>query len=308
MVQAGLNESFSVREHVLCHGTVFSQQVEDRIMAKKFLAALVAVVVMVTTAAKATAADKVRGDYIDVAIGVEGKTPARLFEPIDTDAMTTTWYGLTTRYRYVHLEKGDVYSINVTPRNGERYGVAVAVDGWNVMHKMNIPTDGYEREAMWRRHYRIMSADTGNSVTGWQEETVATIGADTSVISERKFKVSSDVASLANRTFGEAGAVGSILVVVFREEIENDDEAVMKGGFEKDIGVRGLGTTAGERVYKTQRTVEFRSRPVATEVFVILYASKPELKELGVWTEPTPLAPRNRLWPQAKSGYGRLPE
>ncbi|MDO8512198.1 MAG: hypothetical protein Q7S57_02905 [bacterium] len=245
---------------------------------------MVVVMMMVVVTARA---ETLTGEKVDVRIDVEGVS-TRFFEPRDiAGTVDGGSQDATYRFRYTLLQPGDAYSIAVQSRsNGLRYGIGVAVDGRCILTGMKVPAT-VQMASSWPNMYVV--GGRGGEFRGWREDAG----------NIRRFVVSSEDRSLAATLWNDRSATGTIVVSIFRET--PSQEPMMKG----ERGVKGLGTAAGEREESRVVSVDFTSRPVAYEVFVLRYASKPELKKLGVWTEE---AVPNRFWPTEKPFIGRIPE
>lgn len=275
-------------------------------MAKYFLTVLVAVA-LVTVATTVTAADKLEGELVSVQIKVDGQGAARMFAPNDVPPVQFGGLDDTTIfYRYAHLEVGDVYSIDVSPHNNrQRFGVGIAVDGQFIAHKGAVPSDVSVPEAWGKRFGAayVIGQGAGHEFRGWRE----TAGTGGTI---RRFEVTKAKDSLAVKISNDATAMRTIAIAVFREDYSpymNSPEL----GSARGVGEKGIdiGTGIGERERSDTVSTVFKPKTLAWEVFVIRYGTKAELKQLGVWEDPTPPTPRNRLWPAPVApGYGRLPE
>lgn len=265
------------------------------------------VAVASVVSAAVEAADKVDGELVSVQLKVDGQGVARMFAPNDVvpikfDGLDNTTY----YYRYAHLEVGDTYSLVVAPHDGKyRFAVGIAVDGQFIAHKGAVPSDVSIPEAWGQRFDAayVIGQGAGNEFRGWREAggTGGTI---------RRFEVTKAKESLAVKISNDATAMRTIAVAVFREDyspyMKSPELGAPRGmGGEKGIDI---GTGIGERERSDTVSTVFKPKSLAWEVFIVRYGTKAELKKLGVWEDPAPPAPRNRLWPAPTPGYGRLPD
>lgn len=247
---------------------------------------MMAVVMMAVVTVRA---ETLTGEMTDVLIKVDEGEPTRLFAPRDiAPTVDGGSRDATYLFRYTHLEPGQTYSITVQPRsNIGRYGVGIAVDGRCILTGKKVPAT-VQTASSWPNMYIV--GGRGGEFRGWREDAG----------NIRRFVVSSEERSLAATLWNDRTATGTIVVSIFRETPA--PVPMIKG---ERGGVKGLGTAAGEREESRVVSVDFVSRPVAYEVFVLRYATKTELKKLGVWTEE---AAPNRFWPTEKPFIGRIPE
>lgn len=235
----------------------------------------------------AVSAEDVRGDVAVVRVMVDG-LPTRLFEPRDVEPVVDGGpRDATYRYRFARLESGQRYSISVQPKEaGARYGVGVAVDGRCILTGEKVGAE-VQKATTWPNFYVVDG--WGGDFRGWREDSG----------NIRRFVATNEERSLAATLWNDKSATGTIVVSVFRETPA--PEPIIKG----ETGVKGLGTAAGEREESRVVSVKFIPRPVAYEVFVLRYATKPELEKLGVWADETP----SRFWPPASKPFiGRIPQ
>ncbi len=263
-------------------------------MAKKFFTALVAVALVATaTVVTATAADKIDGELVSIQLTIDDVGAVRMFEPKDVAPVVAGDNDNPTKYfRFAQLEREQEYNIVVKPhRQNYQFGVGVAIDGHYIWKEGAVPADVQFSET-WERSMNLVDNDSF-TIRHYIENGQ----------SGRRFRVTDESRSLATKLWHDPSANGTIVIAVFREDISR----FMKEE-EGTRSVKGLGTTAGTRERISVVGVPFTPRSLAYEVFVIRYASKAELKELKVWTDPTPAPKDNRFWPAKKDYLGQLPE
>lgn len=248
-------------------------------------------VAVAMVASSAYGSNRIDGELVSIQLTIDEQGATRMFEPQDVPTKVEGNHNTSTKYfRYAHLECGQEYDIEVRPHHDFRYGVGVAIDGHYIWRQGTVPADVHFAET-WERSMNLVEMG---------DYTIRHFIEDGQ--SGRRFRVTDESRSLATKLWHDPSAVGTIVIAVFREDVSYR----MKGD-SAARGVKGLGTTAGTRERISVVGVPFTPRDLAYEIFVIRYASKPELKELHVWTEPV-LAPKpNRFWP-ANQYMGRLPE
>ena len=222
------------------------------------------------------------GDLVEVSIQInENPQAAYFFEPsgnIDIKGSTTR---SSKYFRAFKAKEGDEYGITIRLKDRKRrYQVAIAIDGRNVIDGKKL-TRNYDHSSSWGQAY-IFSVDgdnNGGTVLGWRE----------SMDTVRKFVFSKPENSLAATAWDDWSAMGTIVVVVFREE-EKDQSHVLtprcgglkaRGGCSagggKGARTRGLGTGAGGQIESRVETGKFKPKDLAYEIFVLRYMAQEDL-------------------------------
>jgi len=198
---------------------------------------------------------------------------------------------------YVEAVKGDRYSIQVTNNSGRRIGVVIAVDGRNIISAKK--SDLKRNERMY-----IIGPHETNILEGWRT------GMDTT----NRFYFAEQSDSYAEKVFGDASAMGTIALAVYKEKIleiapysdkpsrmnespagtapsassesRSADKAKVQKGEE-------AGTGFGETTYSPARVVQFEPEYAAAEKIVLKYEWRSELCRKGIIS----CDPKNRFWP-----------
>lgn len=250
---------------------------------------------VVMAAGNAWADFVVPGHLVDISIEVNNKPAAgRFFKPNNFQA--DVWGdndSSSYHYRYLEAVPGDEYGIAVKVKIPTRYMVGICVDGFDILKGQKMPSWVHLASA-WPSAYVVgwpNITDQGNTIYGWRE----------SAENVRKFVFSEVNASMAAK-WNDLSASGTIVIAVFREK---EAEMVVKSpptGM-KGKGGRGLGTAAGDSMVSRATTVDFESRDLAYEVFIIKYEKKKKLQELGAWKPIEQPASGNRFWPGSSEEY-----
>ena len=132
--------------------------------------------------------DALSGGLVEVRVKVEGQSAPLYFRPGDWDK------------RYVQAFRGRHYTLALRNLTGERIGVAIAVDGLNVVSGER--TALASNEAMY-----VLDPWQRTEIRGWR----------TSLQSVRQFVFVDEERSYASRTDQENGDMGWIRVNAFRE-------------------------------------------------------------------------------------------
>jgi len=198
---------------------------------------------------------------------------------------------------YVEAVKGDRYSIQVTNKSGRRVGVVVAVDGRNIISAKK--SDLKRNERMY-----IIGPHETNIFEGWR----------TAMDTTNRFYFTEQSDSYAEKVFGDASAMGTIALAVYKERIpeivpysdkpsrmnespagaapsasgesRSADKAKLQKGEE-------AGTGFGETTYSPARVVQFEPEHRAAEKIVLKYEWRSELCRKGIIS----CDPKNRFWP-----------
>lgn len=227
---------------------------------------------------------EVSGNLIRVSLQVNDKAQAaRFFAP--TDIASAQKHGATTfHYFYVEAKESDNYGITIRLQDiSKRYSVPTCVDGRDVIDGRKINGDVGSAHT-WGQAY-ILSNEGGNggTIEGWRE--------DENTV--RRFVFTAPEKSLAGK-WDDYSAMGTIVVSVFEENPPPELGLTTRGA------TRGLGTGYGERVESRVTESEFQAKPIASEVFVIRYRTRKELKKLGVWKPEKAEEKDDRFWPKKK--------
>ncbi len=202
-------------------------------------------------------------------------------------------------YFYVEAVKGDRYSIQVTNKSGRRIGVAIAVDGRNII-------DGKKSDLKREERMYVIGPYESNTFEGWR----------TGVDRTNRFYFTEPSNSYAERVFGDVSAMGTIALAVYREKLpevipyseipsrmneapagaapapgesRSADRAYQKKREE-------AGTGFGETTYSPSRVVHFDPERLPAEKIVLKYEWRFELCRKGVIS----CDPRNRFWPEGQ--------
>jgi len=198
---------------------------------------------------------------------------------------------------YVEAVKGDRYSIRVTNKTGRRVGVVVAVDGRNIISAKK--SDLKPNDRMY-----IIGPHETNVFEGWR----------TAMDTTNRFYFTEQSDSYAEKVFGDASAMGTIALAVYKEKIpeivpysdkpfrmnespagaapstssesRSADKAKLQKGEE-------TGTGFGETTYSPARVVQFEPEHRAAEKIVLKYEWRSELCRKGIIS----CDPKNRFWP-----------
>jgi hypothetical protein len=200
-------------------------------------------------------------------------------------------------YFYVEAVKGGRYSIQVTNKSGRRIGVVIAVDGRNII-------DGKKSDLKRDERMYIIGPYGSNTFEGWR----------TGVNRTNRFYFTEQSSSYAEKVFGDASAMGTIALAVYREKLpevipysetpsrmkeapagaaphapresRSTDKAYQKKGEE-------AGTGFGETTYSPVQVVHFDPEHVPAEKIVLKYEWRSELCRKGIIS----CGPKNRFWP-----------
>jgi len=200
-------------------------------------------------------------------------------------------------YFYVEAVKGGRYSIQVTNRSERRVGVVIAVDGRNII-------DGKKSDLKRDERMYIIRPSESNTFEGWR----------TGVDRTNRFYFTEQSSSYAEKVFGDASAMGTIALAVYREKLpevipysetpsrmneapagaapapresRSADRAYQKKGEE-------AGTGFGETTYSPSQVVHFDPEHLPAEKIVLKYEWRSELCRRGI----IPCGPKNRFWPE----------
>lgn len=177
----------------------------------------------------------------------------------------------TTQYQHMLGRLGTGYSIVVKETRGIRSLACIAVDGQSILADRRITTP--ERAQDWGGACYVLDPFRSATIPGWRISKDAV----------RQFIFTADKNALAARKWGDYGAIGTIVVAVFHENLPTDSDDVQT----RDLGPRtkGLGTGAGARVESHVREVAFDPLPYAAGVAVIHYDTESGLRQIGVWRD-----------------------
>jgi hypothetical protein len=160
---------------------------------------------------------------------------------------------------YVEAVKGDRYSIQVTNKSGRRVGVVIAVDGRNIISAKK--SDLKRNERMY-----IIGPHETNIFEGWR----------TAMDTTNRFYFTEQSDSYAEKVFGDASAMGTIALAVYKEKIP---EIVPYS--EKPSRMNDSSAGAAPSEYRT------------AEKIVLKYEWRSELCRKGIIS----CDPKNRFWP-----------
>ena len=198
---------------------------------------------------------------------------------------------------YVEAVKGDRYSIQVTNKSGRRVGVVIAVDGRNII-------SAKKSDLKWNERMYIIGPHETNLFEGWR----------TAMDTTNRFYFTEQSDSYAEKVFGDASAMGTIALAVYKEKIpeivpysdkpsqmnesragaapsapgenRSTDKAKLQKGEE-------AGTGFGETNYSPARIVQFEPEYRTAEKIVLKYEWRSELCRKGIIS----CDPKNRFWP-----------
>lgn len=224
---------------------------------------LAAIAGFVAIVSPALAADTWSSGGIDMQVKLKEEGRNARFFPADHSHASSG----SSFYAFRHVEGvlGGDYDIVLGETNGQRVKLCVAVDGRSVMDGRKITAP--ENSADWGSCY-VANPFQRFSISGWRESRDAV----------RQFYFTSDQNALAAWRWGDYGALGTIVVAIFREQQVRPQLGMPRRG----SGERSLGTGAGERVESHVDTVSFRSQPYATDVAVMHYDTLQGLRRIGV--------------------------
>lgn len=202
-----------------------------------------------------------------------------------------------SNFFYVEAMKGDRYSIQVTNKSDRRIGVVIAVDGRNIINGKK--SDLKRNERMY-----IIGSYESNTFEGWRTDMDRT----------NRFYFTEQSDSYAEKVFGDASAMGTIALAVYKErlpkivpysqkpsgmneapagaapygppESRSADKAQQKKSEE-------TGTGFGETTYSPAHVVHFEPEHAPAEKIVLKYEWRSELCRKGIIT----CGPKNRFWP-----------
>jgi hypothetical protein len=209
-------------------------------------------------------------------------------------------------FYYVEAVKGDRYSVQVTNRTGRRIGVVVAVDGRNII-------SGSKSDLKRNERMYIIGPYETNTFEGWRTGTDRT----------NRFYFTEQPDSYAEKVFGDASAMGTIALAVYREKLPDPPRHLEKDSrmSEAPAGARPpapgfdqssertqrnkteqAGTGFGETTYSPSRQVAFDPEQSAAQRIVLKYEWRSELCRKGV----IDCGQENRFWPGDR-GFAPIP-
>jgi hypothetical protein len=216
------------------------------------------------------------GSLVSVSVEVDGR-PAALYAAPDGSGR-----------HYFEAREGAVYALRVANRTGERLGIAIAVDGLNVISG--------ERDARRSGRLYVLAAWDTMAVRGWR----------TSLDEVRRFTFVDEERSYASRA-GKANAkMGWVELAVYRERRPPAEVAAPRpegepppAAPERDRAARGRprsypGTGWGEATDDPATLVDFHPHPHAAEHVTLRYEYASGLRALGIHPHPR-LHARDRL-------------
>lgn len=187
------------------------------------------------------------GEFAGVSIRMVGSgTYADL--PIPIAGQAKVHAGVPLIQRYVEFpETGREFEIVITP-HVVPLCVVVVVDGHNVLTGERV-TRFNEKSAAGRGF--VLTRKQPYAIEGWRETAQYV----------RRFRVADSWKSLSWQLSGDPAAAGTIAVACFR--------AAGSAGLRGEVG--SLGTSAGTRVHSPVAVVDWRSEPLACELFALRY-------------------------------------
>ncbi|MBI4684524.1 MAG: hypothetical protein HY755_04940 [Nitrospirae bacterium] len=197
--------------------------------------------------------------------------------------------------RYLEAKKGENYSIVIRNNMSERIGVAIAVDGRNII-------TGKKSYLKNNEMMYIVEPYGYTKLEGWRTD-------DNTV---HRFYFTDVQDSYAVRTFSDTSAMGVIAIAVFREkdrpkilheeQIQKEKAPTAPQGSAKGELKRyendAAGTGFGNETYSPVIKVEFEPEVFPFEKILVKYEWHEVLCKKGIlkcWTEE-----RNRLWDESE--------
>jgi len=251
------------------------------------LVAIAAVVVMFLPGAEAEVAaaqysQSIRGDCVTLSIEVDNEGSAPIYEPpsgtipsfIKGQGSSPDRY-----YRYVELEKGNVYGINLTSCIAKQeVCIGLAIDGRCTLTGEQIPAKDINQEETWPMG--VVIDNDGYACNGWQ----------TGYQGGKRFVVTQEAESFAVEYKDDPTALGTIVVAVFRGTRPKSASPQTRGG-------KGIGTGVGEDFDNPLADSNFQAMPYAYSLYYFRYATHKQLVEWGVKPKNSVAASGNRLFP-----------
>ena len=226
------------------------------------------------------------GSLVTVAVEVAGRaTP--LYAAADGTAR-----------RYVEAVKDREYALRLTNRTGERVGVAITVDGLNVIS--GTPDPG--RRALPRMY--VLDAGAEITVRGWR----------TSLDEVRRFTFVDEGRSYAARSNQARAKLGWIEIAVHREQRPRAADAPVAR--ERDQRTESSGAAAprsypgtgwGRPADDPAVLVDFEAQREPSERTTLRYEYAWGLRALGIDVRPWRSADRLRERDRGESGFARPP-
>jgi hypothetical protein len=200
-------------------------------------------------------------------------------------------------FYYVEAVKGDRYSVQVTNRTGRPIGVVIAVDGRNII-------SGGKSDLKRNERMYIIGPYETNTFEGWRT------GADRT----NRFYFTEQPDSYAEKVFGDASAMGTIALAVYREKLPDPPRHLEKESRMSEAPAAArppapaesqsaektqrdkteqAGTGFGETTYSPSYVVQFEPERAAAQRIVLKYEWRSELCRKGVIDCGT----KNRFWP-----------
>ena len=200
-------------------------------------------------------------------------------------------------YYYPEAVKGQRYSIQITNKSGRRIGLAIAVDGRNII-------DGKKSDLLRNERMYIIGPYGTNTFEGWR----------TGMDRTNRFYFTEQSDSYAEKVFADALAMGTIALAVYKEKIaqitphadmslpKREAPAARGPSVSSESRAAGkhkleesdqAGTGFGETTYSPASVVQFDPEHTIAEKVVLKYEWRSELCRKGIIS----CGPKNRLWP-----------
>jgi hypothetical protein len=253
---------------------------------KKNILAISAIVFMIPLFADTALANmrQIRGNTVSVSISDDYGRQFDMYYPMNTDYQYRNARRVIVHRRYLQVENGVRYQINITNTTGERVGVVIAVDGRNIISG---------KKSHLRRNERmyIVSPYQTASYNGWRTAK--------DVVNRFYFTEAGNSYAHAWR---DDTAMGVIAVALYREitpppyRYKRQQENKARPESMKRGRSQAPGTGFGREEYSPSRRVSFRPRRHPVEKFFIKYEWRDTLCRLGVLDCRPPRHPRNRFW------------
>ncbi len=253
---------------------------------KKTILTISAIVFMISIFANTALANtrQLWGKAVSVSISDDHGRQFNMYYPMNTDYQYRNARRVSIHRRYLQVENGARYHINIQNTTDERIGVVIAVDGRNIISG---------KKSYLRRNERmyVISPYQTASYNGWRT--------GKNVVNRFYFTEAGDSYAHAWR---DDTAMGVIAVAVYREvspppyrykrhrDHQARPESMKRGGSAEP------GTGFGEEEYSPSRRVSFRPRRHPAEKFFIKYEWGETLCQMGIVDCCPVPEPRNRFW------------
>jgi hypothetical protein len=251
---------------------------------KKTIITVSAILFMVTLVAENAFANmrNLRGNAIIVSISDDYGRQFQMHYPMNIDHQYHGARRATVHRRYLQVENGARYHINIQNTTGERVGVVIAVDGRNIISG---------KKSYLRRNERmyIVSPFDTTTYSGWRT--------GKNVVNRFFF-------TRADNSYAHAWkddtAMGVIAIALYREKAPRRHRRQQEYGAKpesmKRNGSQAPGTGFGHEEYSPSRRVSFHPQRRPVEKLFIKYEWQETLCSIGVINCRPYREDRNRFW------------